>query len=223
MPAMTPSTSVNQMTPSSTQVVDTNYVLDSQSISSYFQSVNSMTMAASMTSLYPSVLASASHLMTILDDDVDIDIGEYVSTRIMEELDLDDIIVDDESDESLPSSMKSSYILQVSSMSDKQVQSESTKTAVSSASTKLSLSPSGTYGKTSILSISDMMSISAKSTIQPYLLDKYLWESGIVSTETIFDDWSNKEVCISIPADDLNNVVLVKGTKQVHNVKKYIF
>lgn len=32
----------------------------------------------------------------ILDDDADIDIGEYVSTRIMEELDLDDIIVDDE-------------------------------------------------------------------------------------------------------------------------------
>jgi hypothetical protein len=40
-------------------------------------------------------------------------------------------LVSSTADESLPSSMKSSYILQVSSMSDKQVQSESTKTAVS--------------------------------------------------------------------------------------------
>ena len=180
MPAMTPSTSVNQMTPSRTQVVDTNSVLDSQSISSYFQSVNSMTMAASMTSLYPSFLASASHLMTssssIMTSALDVmtsmtgnkslvqDISRYSSITAIDSQHIK-TLVSSTADESLPSSMKSSYILQVSSMSDKQVQSESTKTAVSSASTKLSLSPSGTNGKTSILSISDMMSISAKSTI----------------------------------------------------------
>jgi hypothetical protein len=63
-----------------------------------------------------------------------------------------------------------------------------------------------------IEAIFDERNIALVDHIVVCLLDKYLWESGIVSTETIFDDWSNKEVCISIPADDLNNVVLVKGT-----------
>lgn len=68
------------------------------------------------------------------------------------------------------------------------------------------------YVPVCIEAIFDERNIALVDHIFVCLLDKYLWESGIVSTETIFDDWSNKEVCISIPADDLNNVVLVKGT-----------
>lgn len=175
MPAMTPSTSVNQMTPSRTQVVDANSELDSQSISSYFQSVNSMAMATSTTSLLPSFPASASHLMTssssIMTSALNVMTSMTGKTSLVQSksryssitaIDSQHIktLVSSIAVESLPLSMKSSHILQVSSMSNKQVQSESTKTAVSSASHP------GTNGKTSMPSTSDMMSISASKQME---------------------------------------------------------